>query len=227
VGSVGPRTFQASRRGQAQALAELGFIVVQIDALGTPMRSREFHSYYYGDLADNGLPDQIAAMRQLAEQHAWIDLDRVGIYGHSGGGFATAAAMLQHADFFHVGVASAGNLDNRGYTYYWGEKWQGLLVPQTDGADSYTNQALHLLAENLRGRLLLAYGTMDANVHPNMTLLLINELIRHNKDFDVVVMPNRGHGFANEPFFVRKTWDYFVRHLLNAEPPREFPLASR
>jgi dipeptidyl-peptidase 4 len=224
VGSIGPRTFQAARGGNSQALAELGFVVVQIDALGTPMRSADLHAHYYGDLADNGLPDQIAAMRQLAERHPWIDLSRVGIFGHSGGGFATAAALLRHPDFFHVGVASAGNLDNRGYTYYWGEKWHGPLEPLPDGTDTYTNQALHLLAENLQGRLLLAYGTMDANVHPNMTLLLINELIRHNKDFDVVVMPNRGHGFANEPFFIRKTWDHFVRHLLDLEPPREFGL---
>ncbi len=226
VGSIGPRTFQASRGGNSQALAELGFVVVQIDALGTPMRSADFHTYYYGDLADNGLPDQIAAMRQLAERHPYIDLSRVGMYGHSGGGFATAAALLRHPDFFHVGVSSAGNLDNRGYTYYWGEKWQGPLEELPDGTDTYTNQALHLLAENLEGRLLLAYGTMDANVHPNMTLLLINELIRHNKDFDVIVMPNRGHGFANEPFFVRKTWDYFVTHLLDQEPPREHRLRS-
>jgi dipeptidyl-peptidase 4 len=224
VGSVGPRTFAASRRGNAQALAELGFVVVQIDALGTPMRSADFHAYYYGDLADNGLPDQMAAMRQLADRHPYIDLSRVGIYGHSGGGFATAAALLRHPEFFHAGVSSAGNIDNRVYTYYWGEKWQGPLVQRPDGTDSYTNQSLQLLAENLQGRLLLAYGTMDANVHPVGVQLLVNELIRHNKDFDLVVMPNRGHGFANEPFFVRKTWDHFVRYLLELEPPREFPL---
>jgi dipeptidyl-peptidase 4 len=227
AGSIGPRAFQASRRGQAQALAELGFIVVIIDAFGTPMRSLSFQSFYYGDMADNGLPDQIAAMRELAARHPWIDLTRVGIHGHSGGGFATAAALLRHPDFFHVGVASAGNLDNRGYTYYWGEKWQGPLERHEDGTDSYTNQSLHLLAENLRGRLLLAYGTMDANVHANTTLLLINELIRHNKDFDLLVMPNRGHGFSNEPYFVRRTWDHFVRHLLGEEPPHEYPLRAR
>jgi dipeptidyl-peptidase 4 len=225
AGSVGPRTFSAVRRGNTQALAELGFIVVQIDALGSPMRSLPFQAHYHGDLADNGLPDQVAVMRQLAERHAWIDLGRVGIYGHSGGGFSTAAAMLQHPDFFHVGVASAGNMDNRGYTYYWGEKWQGMLEAQPDGTDTYTNQALQRMAENLRGRLLIAYGTMDNNVHPNMTLLLINELIRHNKDFDTIVMPNRNHGFASEAYFVRRTWDYFVEHLLGETPPREFRLA--
>jgi dipeptidyl-peptidase 4 len=222
VGSVGPRTFRASRGGNAQALAELGFIVVQIDALGTPMRSNSLHAFYFGDLGDNGLEDQIAGMRQLAERHPYIDLGRVGMYGHSGGGYATARALLAHPDFFHVGVASAGNHDNRGYTYYWGEKWQGQLVRHEDGTDSYTGQANHLLAANLRGRLLISYGTMDANVHPNTTLLLVNELIRHNKDFDLMVMPNRGHGYANEPYKIRRTWDYFVQHLMGATPPREY-----
>jgi dipeptidyl-peptidase 4 len=212
AGSIGPRTFAAARRGNAQALAELGFIVVQVDALGTPMRSKPFHAHYHGNLADNGLPDQIAVMRQLAERHAWIDLSRAGIYGHSGGGFATVAAMLEHGDFFRVGVASAGNVDNRGYTYYWGEKWHGPLVPTPEG-DSYVNQSLHRLAPNLTGRLLIAYGTMDNNVHPDMTLRLIDELIRADRDFDTIVMPNRSHGFANDPWFIRRTWDYFVAHL--------------
>jgi dipeptidyl-peptidase 4 len=223
AGSVGTRSFSPARRGEAQALAELGFIVVSIDALGTPMRSKEFHTAYYGDLGDNGLPDQIAAMRQLAERYPWIDLDRVGIFGHSGGGFASAGAILRYPDFFHVAVAGAGNHDNRGYTYYWGEKWHGPLERGTaDGPDNYASQANHLLAGNLKGKLLLSYGTMDGNVHPNTTLLLINELIRHNKDFDVMVLPNRGHGYAGEWYMVRRTWDYFMRHLLGKEPPHEF-----
>lgn len=223
AGSVGPRSFTVNPRGQAQALAELGFIVVQIDALGTPMRSLDFHAAYHGDLADNGLPDQIAGMRQLAGEHPYMDLDRVGMYGHSGGGFATAAAMLRHPEFFHVGVASAGNHDNRGYTYYWGEKWQGRFeAAEGDEEDSYAVQALHEMAENLEGKLLLSYGTIDSNVHPNMTLLLVDALIEHNKDFDLMVFPNRGHGYANETYNLRRTWDYFVQHLLGEEPPAEY-----
>lgn len=222
VGSVGARTFSPARRGNPQALAELGFIVVQIDGPGTPMRSSDFHTAYYGDMIDNGLGGQISAMRQLAEEHSYIDIERAGIYGHSGGGYATAAALLLHPEFFNVGVASAGNHDNRGYTYYWGEKWYGPLVDFDEGQDSYEKQAVHLAAENLTGKLLISYGTMDSNVHPAMTLLLVDELIKHNKDFDLMVFPNRGHGFANEPYNLRITFDYFVRHLLGAEPPAGF-----
>jgi dipeptidyl-peptidase 4 len=212
VGSINTPAFSVARRGNPQSLAELGFIVVQVDAMGTPLRSKSFHTAYYGDMADNGLPDQAAAMRQLAEQYSFIDIDRAGMYGHSGGGFATAAALLTMPEFFKVGVASAGNMDNRGYTFYWGEKYHGQRSV-ADGTDTFANQALHLKASNLQGRLLITYGTMDTNVHPNTTLLLINELIRHDKDFDLMVFPNRGHGYFNEPYHQRISWEYFVRHL--------------
>jgi dipeptidyl aminopeptidase/acylaminoacyl peptidase len=222
-GSIGTRSFTPSVSGQARALAELGFIVVKIDAFGSsPERSRTFHTAYVGDMADNGLPDQRAAMIQLAQKHSFIDINRVGIFGHSGGGFATAAALLTHPDFFKVGVSSAGNIDNRGYTYYWGEKYQGLLTKNPDGTDNYTNQSLPLKAENLQGKLLISYGTLDSNVHPNMALLLVNELIRADKDFDLMVMPNRGHGYFNEVFNVRRTWDYFIEHLLETKPNPDF-----
>lgn len=224
-GSLGARNFSASPRGQAQALTELGFVVVAIDAFGSsPIRSREFHTYYYGDMSDNGLPDQIAGMQQLADRYPFIDIERAGMFGHSGGGFATASALLQYPDFFKVGVSGAGNHDNRGYTYYWGEKYQGLLDKTVDG-DNYDVQANHLQAENLKGKLMITYGTMDTNVHPSMTLLLVDELIRHNKDFDLLVMPNRGHGYGSEPYNIRKTWDYFVRHLAGGEPPFEYQIS--
>ncbi len=223
IGSVGTRSFTPVRRGQTHALAELGFIVVQMDALGTPLRSRSFHTHWYGDMSDNGLEDQIAGIRQLGERHDWLDSDRAGIYGHSGGGYATASALLRFPGVFKAGVASAGNMDNRGYTFYWGEKYQGLRnVEEVEGEDPYKSQAIWKKAGQLEDHLLLSYGTMDNNVHPNMTLLLVNELIRENKDFDLLVMPNRNHGYANESYHVRRTWDYFVRHLLKAEPPHEY-----
>ncbi len=221
TGSVGSRSFAASR-GDTQALAELGFIVIQLDALGTPMRSHSFMATWYGDMGDNGLPDQVAGIRQLAQRYAWIDTTRVGIYGHSGGGFATADAMFRYPDFFKVGVSEAGNHDNREYEDDWGEKWQGLLVRNSDGTTNYDNQANQLAARNLKGKLLLAFGTTDDNVPPYNTLLVVDSLIAANKDFDLLALPNRRHGFGGEPYMVRRRWDYFVRNLLGAEPPREY-----
>jgi dipeptidyl-peptidase-4 len=223
IGSVGGRSFAAAR-GDCQALAELGFIVVEIDAMGTPMRSKSFHDAYYGDMGDNGLPDQIAAMRQLARRYAWIDLGRAGIYGHSGGGFAAADAILRYPDFFKVAVSEAGNHDNREYEDDWGERYQGLLERRPDGTTNYDNQANENLARNLKGKLLIAYGTTDDNVPPYNSLLLVDSLIAANKDFDLLALPNRRHGFGNEPYMIRRRWDYFVRNLLGEEPPPQYQL---
>ncbi len=222
TGSVGSRSFAPSR-SDAQALAELGFIVVQIDGMGTPWRSKSFHDAYYGNMGDNTLPDQVTGIRQLAQRYSWIDIDRVGIYGGSGGGFATADAMFRYPDFFTVGVAASGNHDNRGYEDDWGEKWQGLLERRPDGTSNYDDQANENHAMNLKGRLLLAHGTMDDNVPPYNTLLVVDALIKANKDFDLILFPNRGHGLG-EAYMVRRRWDYFVEHLLGAAPPKEFEL---
>jgi len=210
--------------GDTQALAELGFIVVQIDGMGNPGRSKAFHDAYYGNMGDNTLPDQVAGMKELAQRYPWIDIDKAGIWGHSGGGFATCDAMFRYPDFFKVGVSQAGNHDNRGYEDDWGEKWQGLLFTKEDGTSNYDSQANQNFAKNLKGKLLLAHGTMDGNVPPYLTLLVVNELIKANKDFDLIMFPNRGHGFASEPYMVRRRWDYFVRHLLGAEPPAGYEL---
>lgn len=221
TGSVGSRNFSAARRDN-QAIANLGFVVVAIDAMGTPQRSKSFHAAYYGNMGDNGLPDQVAGMKQLAERHSWIDLDRAGIYGHSGGGFASTAAMFKYPDFFKVAVSGAGNHDNRNYEDDWGEKWQGLLKTNPDGSTTYDNQANQLQADKLKGKLLIGHGTMDDNVPYYSTLLVVDALIAANKDFDLVMMPNRRHGFGYEPFWMRKRWDYFVKNLLGAEPPKEY-----
>jgi len=234
-GSVGSRAFQAARRDK-QALAELGFIVVEVDALGTPGRSKAFHDAWYGDMGDNGLPDQIAAIRELAATRPWMDLDRVGIWGHSGGGFASTAGILRYPDFYRVAVSSAGNHDNRNYEDDWGEKWQGLLqtFPErnpVDAADAapatnYDSQANQLLAGNLQGRLLLAHGLMDSNVHPSSTLLVVDALIKAEKEFDLLLLPNAGHGFYADRYFMQRRWDYFVRHLKQVEPPEDFRFAD-
>jgi dipeptidyl aminopeptidase/acylaminoacyl peptidase len=215
---VGSRSFGAAR-GDTRALAELGFIVIQLDGMGNPQRSKSFHDFYYGNMGDNTLPDQITAMRQLAQRHPWIDLDRAGIYGHSGGGFAAAGAILRYPDFFKVAVSQAGNHDNRNYEDDWGERYQGLLQ-----GNNYVDQANQTHAKNLKGKLLLAHGSMDDNVPLYNTLVLVDELIRHNKDFDLLILPNRRHGFGGEAYMTRRRWDYFVKHLMGAEPPPEFDI---
>jgi dipeptidyl aminopeptidase/acylaminoacyl peptidase len=132
--------------------------------------------------------------------------------------------MFKYPDFFKVGVAQAGNHDNRMYEDDWAEKWQGLLVKNPDGTSNYDDQANQNHAKNLTGKLLLAHGTMDTNVPYYSTLLVVDALIKANKDFDLIVFPNRGHGFGAEPYMVRRRWDYFVQHLLGAEPPRQYEM---
>jgi dipeptidyl aminopeptidase/acylaminoacyl peptidase len=225
-GSVGSRSFSAAR-GDHQALAELGFIVVAIDGMGTPGRSKEFADAYYGRMGDNTLPDQVAAITQLAERYSWIDLDKVGIWGHSGGGFATAAAMFTYPDFFKVGIAESGNHDNRNYEDDWGERYQGLLA-SSGPSDNYTAEANQVSASRLKGRLMLAHGGMDGNVPPYNTYLVIDALAKANKDYDLVMFPNAGHGYGEySKYMMRRRWDYFVRYLKGVEPPREYMFDRR
>ena len=229
AGSVGSRSFRAARRDK-QAIAELGFIVVEVDAMGTPGRSKSFHDAYYGNMGDNGLPDQITAIKQLAVERPWMDLQRIGVWGHSGGGYASTGAILRYPDFYKVAVSSAGNHDNRNYEDDWGEKWQGLLeessITDANGNEilttNYDNQANQLLAKNLEGKLLLAHGMMDDNVPPSNTLLMVQALIEAEKDFDLVIFPEAKHGFGNSRYFMKKRWNYFVKHLHNIEPPENF-----
>jgi dipeptidyl aminopeptidase/acylaminoacyl peptidase len=223
VGSVGPRSFMPSRSDH-QALAELGFVVVAIDGMGTPGRSKAFADAYYGRMIDNTLPDQIAGMRELARRYPFIDIDRAGIWGHSGGGYATAAAMFRHPEFFKVGISESGNHENRNYEDDWGERYQGLVV-RTGTTDNYANEATQTHAANLRGKLMLAHGGMDDNVPPYNTYLVVDALVKANKDFDLVIFPNARHGYgADSAYMMRRRWDYFVRNLMGAEPPREYQM---
>ncbi|WP_225876510.1 S9 family peptidase [Pedobacter psychrodurus] len=219
-GSVGSWSFAASR-GDNQALAELGFIVVVIEGTSNPDRSKSFHDMSYGNMAENTLPDQIAAIRQLSAKYP-IDTTKVGIWGHSGGGFATAAAMFRYPDFFKVGISESGNHDNRNYEDDWGERYNG-LVENSD----YEAQANQNYAKNLKGKLMLVHGMMDDNVPPYNTLLVVEALEKANKSFDLVIFPNSAHGYGDySPYMTRRRWDYFVQHLLGAEPPKDYQMKA-
>lgn len=217
-GSVGSWAFSASR-GDNQSLAELGFIVVMIEGTSNPNRSKSYHDMNYGNMADNTLPDQIAAIRQLSQRFP-IDTNRVGIWGHSGGGFATAAAMFRYPDFFKVGISESGNHDNRNYEDDWGERYNGLAENS-----NYPAQANQNYAKNLKGKLMLATGMMDNNVPPYNTLLVVEALEKANKSFDLVIFPNAAHGYGPDaPYMMRRRWDYFVKNLLGAEPPVDYQM---
>ena len=197
-----------------QATAELGFIVVVIDGMGTPYRSRDFHDVAFHNPANGGgLADHVAALRQLAAARPYLDLDHVGIFGHSAGGDNAAKALLLFPDFFHVAVSSAGAHEMRAYAADW-------AAHGTDFA-RLTGQANSRYAANLKGKLFLVTGDMDENCHPLHTWRLVDALIKADKDFDLLVLPNRNHGFTLEPYFIRRRWDYFVRHLLGEEPRRD------
>uniref|UniRef100_UPI003B3BE5B5 S9 family peptidase n=1 Tax=Spirosoma sp. TaxID=1899569 RepID=UPI003B3BE5B5 len=216
-GSVGNWSFSAARRDN-QALAELGFIVVEIEGTSNPLRSKSFHDMSYGNMADNTLRDQITGIQQLAQKYSYIDTSRVGIWGHSGGGFATATAMFRYPDFFKVGISESGNHDNRNYEDDWGERYNGLAA----NAD-YEAQANQNYAKNLKGKLMLAHGMMDNNVPPYNTLLVVEALEKANKDYDLVIFPNSAHAFGPySSYMMRRRWDYFVKNLLGVEPPKEF-----
>ena len=195
--------------------------------MGTNLRSKSFHEAYYGNLGDNTLPDQVTGMKQMAAKYPWIDLDHAGMYGHSGGGNATATAMFNYPDFFKVGISESGNHDQRDYEDDWAEKWAGLLVKNADGTSNYDSQANQNIAKNLKGHLMLAHGTMDDNVPPNNTLLVVDALIKANKDFDLILFPNEAHGYgAGSLYMARRRWDYFVRYLAGSTPPEEYQMKS-
>lgn len=221
-GSVGSWSFYAGRSDH-QALAELGFVVMLLEGSCNPGRSKSFHDVCYGNMAENTLHDQVSGLKQLADRFQYIDIDRVGIWGHSGGGFATASAMFKFPDFFKVGIAESGNHDNRNYEDDWGERYVGLETIDKNGLSNYEAQANQLYARNLKGKLLLAHGGLDDNVPPYNTYLVVDSLIKANKDFDLLIFPNARHGYGQDSYYMmRRRWDYFVQNLLNAVPPKEF-----
>jgi dipeptidyl-peptidase-4 len=223
--TMGAPGFEASR-GDMQAMADLGFVMVCIDGMGNPHRSKAFHDAHASSAAEMGddtIPDQVAGVKDLGSRYSWMDLGRVGIWGHSGGGNATVSAMFHFPDFFKVGWAESGNHDQRDYEDDWDERWAGLEVIAPDGKSNYDAQANENYAKNLKGHLMLTHGTMDDNVPPNNSLLVVEALIKANKDFDMLMIPNVHHGYATATQYVMKRrWDYFVKYLAGGEPAMDF-----
>ncbi len=211
---ITPKTFKAGLIGLQQPMAELGFVVVTVDGLGTAGRSKAFAEFSYRNLGD-GTTDHVLAIRQLAREHAFMDVERVGIFGHSAGGYDAARAMLLHPDFYKVGVASAGDHDHRMEKAWWPEMYMGYPV-----GDFYHDQSNVTHAANLKGKLLLAHGGIDENVNPSATYKFAEALIREGKDFDLFIWPSRNHDFgrATGDYFTKKRWDYFIEHLLGEQP---------
>jgi dipeptidyl-peptidase-4 len=197
----------------AQALAELGFVVVAVDPRGSTLRDRAFHHAGYGLLHEYRLDDHIAAIEALAAERPWMDLERVGITGHSGGGAASTRALIEHPEFFKAAAAGSGNHDLRRYLAYWGEKYQG-YGPDADLAITSNIDQAHRLTRPL----LLIHGDLDDNVHPSNTIALVDALIRADRDSELVIIPGLHHQCEVHPYYVRRVWDFFVRQLLGQTP---------
>ncbi|MBL8753090.1 MAG: prolyl oligopeptidase family serine peptidase [Planctomycetes bacterium] len=196
-------------------LAELGFVVVQIDGMGTNWRHKAFHDVCWRNLKDGGLPDRIAWLRAAAATRPFLDLERVGIFGGSAGGQTALAAMLHHGDFYRCAVADCGCHDNRMDKIWWNEAWMGFPV-----GPWYADSSNVTHAAKLRGPLLLTVGELDRNVDPASTMQVVRALIDADKDFDLVVVPGGGHGVGETSHLVRRRQDFFVRNLLRKEPRR-------
>jgi dipeptidyl aminopeptidase/acylaminoacyl peptidase len=212
-----PKSFAAYR--QMAALAELGFIVVQIDGMGTGNRSRAFHDVCWKNLADAGFPDRILWIKALAQKYAYLDITRVGIYGTSAGGQNALGALLFHPDFYKVAVAACGCHDNRLDKSSWNEAWMGLMGPHYEAQSNVTN------AHKLQGKVLLIVGDMDINVPPESTMRVVDALIKANKHFDLLVVPGMGHS-SGGAYGDQRKMDFFVQHLHGLKPPRSNALGS-
>jgi dipeptidyl aminopeptidase/acylaminoacyl peptidase len=207
------------RMDRLDRMAQLGFIVATMgNRGGHPDRSKWYHNYGYGNLRDYGLADKKYVAEQLADSHEFIDINRVGIFGHSGGGFMSTAAMLVYPDFFKAAVSAAGNHDNSMYNSWWSETHHGVMEEMNDKGEityAYDIDKNQDIAANLKGQLLLVTGDVDNNVHPGATIRMANALIKANKRFDFKLLPGQRHGFGNMTeyaFWLRA--DHFSKHLL-------------
>jgi len=218
----GPQTESVTKtfnpRGTSMSLAQYGFIVIEVgNRGGNPQRSKWYHNYGYGNLRDYGLADKKAAIEQLAHRCPYIDVARVGIWGHSGGGFMSAAAMLVYPDFFKVAWSESGNHENNIYNHTWSEKNHGIKEIEKDGTITFefSIEKNSELAKNLKGHLMLVTGDIDNNVHPSNTYRLADALIKANKRFDFMILPGKRHAYTDAgPYVNQRRAEYFCRYLL-------------
>jgi dipeptidyl-peptidase-4 len=210
-GAFVPKSFGLQTR--ERQIAELGFIIVQIDGMGTSYRSKAFHNVCWKNLGDSGFPDRIPWMKAAAAKYPYMDLTRVGIYGGSAGGQSALRALLAYGEFYKVGVADCGCHDNRMDKIWWNELWMGWPI-----GPHYEEQSNVTQAHKLQGKLLLTVAELDRNVDPASTMQVVNALIKADKDFDMLIVPGRGHGVGETPYASRRRMDFFVRHLLGVEP---------
>jgi dipeptidyl aminopeptidase/acylaminoacyl peptidase len=206
-----PKSFAAFHQMQAQA--DIGFIVVQIDGMGTSNRSKAFHDIAWQNIKDAGFPDRILWHKAVAAKHPYYDITRVGLYGTSAGGQNSLGGLLFFPEFYKVAVSSAGCHDNRMDKIWWNEQWMGWPIGRQYAESSNVDNA-----HRLQGKILLVVGEMDANVDPSSTMQVVNQLIKHNKDFDLLVVPGMGHG-SGGAYGDHKRYDFFTRHLLGVKPP--------
>ncbi len=208
-----PKSFVNDSRGSLHELAELGFIVVQCDGMGTSNRSKAFHDVCWQNLKDAGFPDRIAFMKEAAKSYPYMDLSRVGIFGNSAGGQSSLGALLFHPDFYKVAVSSSGCHDNRMDKIWWNEQWMGYPIGPQYAASSNVEHA-----GKLQGKLLLILGELDDNVDPSSTMQVMNKLIKANKNFDFLMVPGMKHSLGGD-YGEHKRRDFFVKHLIGIDPP--------
>ena len=214
-----PKTFDAYR-SQLQSTAELGFICVMVDGRGTGFRSRAFREASYKNLGGAGIEDHIAWLKQAAARYPYMDLSRVGIWGHSAGGYDSTHALLTHPEIYKAAVSSAGNHDHRLDKVLWVENWMGYGVDK-----HYVEQSNVTLAHRLQGKLFLIHGEIDENVPVSVVLKLVDALIKANKDFDLLIVPNENHAiYGVKEYIERRRWDFFVKHILGVNPPEGYEI---
>ena len=217
---------------RAQCLAQLGFVVMVMDGRGTPMRSKAFQDYMYNNMQEFALEDHVAVLKELAFRLPYMDIGRLGVIGHSFGGYAAMKAILGYPDFYKAAVASAGPYDMYGLYAL-----DAFFDPPIFSKDTTPPAAVRLpinwgrvdlteQAGQLKGKLMLAYGDLDENSYPAVTARMVNALVKANKEFELVYLPNRSHAYVDEPYFTRRTWDFFVRSLLDEEPPKDYAFAN-